>query len=96
MELGDGSLAAGLLAAAGWLGRRGSRRTGLELWQTVRAAIEGRLVIKREQARHDAIVAMVAALPLGAMLVDQPADGSRLTICLPSCDATGEDHEHDG
>jgi len=95
VDLGDGSLAAGTVAAAGWLGSRAWRRFGRELWRLTRTAIEGRLTVKRERARRDRIVAVVTALPAGAKLVDQTADGSRLTICLPSHAPTRKDPHHD-
>jgi len=95
VDLGDGPLAAGALAAAGWLGNRAWRLAGRELWQVTRTAVEGRLAIKRERARRDRIVAVVAALPAGARLVDQDADGSRLTICLSSHTPAREDPHHD-
>jgi predicted small integral membrane protein len=89
VDLGDGSLAAGAVAAAGFLCSRAWRLFGRELWRVARTAVEGRLAVKRDRARGDRIVAVVTALPAGAKLVDQAADGSRLTICLsPPCSGT--------
>lgn len=95
MDLGDGSLVAGTVAAAGWLGSRTWRRFGRELWRLTGTAVEGRLTVKRERARRDRIVAVVTSLPAGAKLVDQTADGSRLTICLPSHAPARQDPDDD-
>ncbi len=95
MDLGDGSLAAGTVAAAGWLGSRAWRLFGRELWRLTRIAVEGCLIVQRERARRDRIVAVVTSLPAGATLVDQTANGSRLTICLPSYAPAREDPHHD-
>jgi hypothetical protein len=82
------------VAAAGWLGSRTWRLFGQELWRLARTAVEGGLAVKRDRARGDRIVAVVTALPAGAKLVDQAADGSWLTISLPSHDQR-EDPHHD-
>jgi hypothetical protein len=95
VDLGDGSLAAGAVAAAGWLGSRVWRLVGREIWQVTRAGVEGRLAVKRDQARRDRIVAVVTALPAGGKLVDQAADGSLLTICLPGHTPAREDPHRD-
>jgi hypothetical protein len=60
LDLGDVPLAAGALAAAGWLGNRAWRLVGRELWQVTRTALEDCMVVKRERARRDRIVAVVA------------------------------------
>lgn len=95
MDLADGSLAAGALVVTGWAGCRAWSLFGRELWQGTRTAVEGRLVVKRERACGDRIVAVVAASPVGARLVDQDADGPRPTICWSNHAPARKDPHHD-
>jgi hypothetical protein len=86
-----GALASSVLSAIGLIGWRFYRSTvrarGLSLLQLADTYLHSRADATRERERRATIVATVAALPAGATLVDQRADGATLTIRMPVASA---------
>jgi hypothetical protein len=82
-----GALASSMLGALGYVGWRSyrshSRTSGAGPFGLAETYVRGQADATRERERRATIVATVAALPPGAMLVDQRADGAILTIRIP-------------
>jgi hypothetical protein len=82
-----GALASSVLSGVGYvvwrLYRSISRAPGTNPLQLAETYVRGQADATRERERRATIVATVAALPPGAILVDQRADGATLTIHMP-------------
>jgi hypothetical protein len=88
-----GALASSVLGAVGYVGWRSYRSTSRRVrtgpFRLAETYLRGQADATRERERRATIVAAVAALPPGATLVDQRADGATLTIRMPSSPAAG-------
>jgi hypothetical protein len=82
-----GALASSVLSGVGYvvwrLYRSISRAPGTNPLQLAETYVRGQADATRERERRATIVATVAALPPGAILVDRRADGATLTIRMP-------------
>ena len=82
-----GALASSVLSGVSYvvwrLYRSMSRALGTNPLQLAETYVRGQADATRERERRATIVATVAALPPGAILVDRRADGASLTIRMP-------------
>ena len=82
-----GALASSVLSGAGYvvwrLHRWISRSQGTNPLKLSETYIRSQADATRERERRATIVATVASLPPGAMLIDQRADGATLTVRMP-------------
>jgi hypothetical protein len=83
-----GALASSMLGALGYVSWRfhrvNPRTSGAGLFRLADTYVRGQADAARERERRATIVATVAALPPGATLVDQRADGATLSIRIPT------------
>jgi hypothetical protein len=83
-----GALASSMLGTLGYLGWRfhrvHPRTSGVGPFGLAETYVRGQADATRERERRATIVATVAALPPGATLIDQRADGATLTIRIPT------------